>query len=141
MDDFDIAVQSAINDNINVIVNRCKEIVEEEIDRKIYDIYDPKQYLRTNQMRNSVRTDVRNGVLYVYINTGNMHYEDFYGNDQTKYVPYWLEYGHNSNNYNKFMLFQYPSRGYMSTAKERIKRELGLEVELIDEGYSSYGID
>lgn len=133
--DFEKILDAEISYNIKTIINRCKEIVEEEIDKKIYDIYMPQQYLRTNQMRDNVRTDIKNGMLYIYINTGNMHYEDFYGNDVTKYVPYWLEYGHNSDNYNKFMLFQYPSRGFMRSAKERIKKELGLEVELISEGY------
>jgi len=131
MDDFERQLNIEYNKELIKIQNRCKEILEEEIDRQLYDKYEPKTYTRTYQLRDNVETEIRNGELYVYINTGNTHYEDFRGNDVSKYIPLWTNYGHNSSNYEQFMLFQYPTRGYIETSKRRIEQELGVEAMVI----------
>lgn len=138
MDDFDIQLDNELEKHLSKIIDRCQVIVEEEIDRCIYSIYDPHQYMRTYQMRNSVRTDVKDGILYVYIDSNLLNYTDFKGNDVSDYVPYWLEYGSNSNQYNRFMLFQHPSRGFIRNSAERIRKEFGIDVEFIEEGYPSF---
>jgi len=119
------------------IANSCKEILEDAIQSEVYDKYSPKVYDRTNQLRDNVRVDVKNGFIYVYVNTGNMKYssnsKNSHKQDISKWIPYWINYGHNIGGQGgNFMYDYYPSRNYLQKAKERIEKELGFEVEIID---------
>ena len=118
------------------VANRCREILQDAIQSELYDKYTPKSYDRTYQLLNSVRTDIKDGYLYVYVNTGNLNYKSNVPNNNypaSKWTPYWTNYGHNKSIGGKFMYDNYPSRSYLQVAKERIKRELGLDIEIMSE--------
>jgi len=123
------------NLSLTQIANTCREILQEAIQSEVYDKYNPTKYERTYQLLNNVRVDIKNGFTYVYVNTGNMKYtsNSKSGEDFTSAVPFVINYGHNINGQGgKFMYDYYPSRDYMRVAKERIERELGVTVEIIN---------
>lgn len=128
-------IENFYNEQIERIANRCREILEDSIQSEVYDKYTPLVYNRTYQLLDNIRTDIKDGSIYVYVNTGNMHYDsnNKEGIDYTNWVPYWVNYGHNRDILGgKFMYDYYPSRNYIQVAKERIEQELGLSVEIIE---------
>lgn len=130
-------IENYYNSELAKIANRCKEILEDAIQSEVYDKYSPTSYERSFQLRDNVEVDIKNGYIYVYVNTGNMHYwsNNSKGEDVTAWVPYWINYGHNiSESGGIFMYDYYPSRNYIQVAKERIQNELGLDVEIINNG-------
>jgi len=123
------------NLSLTQIANTCREILQEAIQSEVYDKYNPTKYERTYQLLNNVRVDIKNGFTYVYVNTGNMKYTSNSKQEVSSWIPYWVEHGHNNNSSGqggKFMYDYYPSRDYMRVAKERIERELGVTVEIIN---------
>lgn len=121
------------NLSLTQVANTCREILQEAIQSEVYDKYNPKVYERTYQLLNNVRVDIKNGYTYVYVNTGNMKYTSNSKQEVSSWIPYWVEHGHNYSGQNgRFMYDYYPSRNYMRVAKERIERELGVTVEIID---------
>lgn len=136
MDDFDRELERELNNYLKNIQNRCREILQDSIQSEVYDKYKPKVYERTYQLLNNVRTEIKNNVLYVYVNTGNMHYEanSPKGMDITKSVPFYVNYGHNnSNNPEPFMYNSYPSRNFIEETKRRIEEEFNCQVEIMNE--------
>ena len=120
------------NLSLTQIANTCREILQEAIQSEVYDKYNPTKYERTYQLLNNVRVDIKNGFTYVYVNTGNMKYTSNSKQEVSSWIPYWVEHGHSSNNGDRFYYDQAPSRDYMRIAKERIERELGVTVEIIN---------
>jgi hypothetical protein len=128
-------IEKYYNNELKKIANRCKEILEECIDSEVYDKYTPHFYERSYQLRDNVEVNIKGDYIYVYVNTGNMYYESNKPNVQypaSQWVPYWVNYGHNTDKGGVFMYDNYPSRNYIQVAKERIKNELGVDVEIIE---------
>lgn len=136
MDDIDVELSNEINLTLKQLENRCVEILQECILSEVYDKYKPNEYDRTYQLYNNVRSEIKDDTLYVYINTGNLNYEanSPKGRNVSKYVPYWINYGHNNDKHPfPFMYNTYPSRNFIERAKERIENELGLKVDIMND--------
>jgi hypothetical protein len=137
---FDSEITSDINIYIKNIEKRVKEILIDEINKSVYMAYpNPKEYVRTRQLINNVRTEIKGDILYAYINTGNMYYYSVVsGEDVSDLVPYWVNYGHHRQISNPIPMYDdYPAgqnggRQFIEKAIQRIKDELGIEeVEII----------
>jgi hypothetical protein len=129
-------IEKFYENELRKIANRCKEILEDCIQSEVYDKYQPHVYERSYQLLNNVEVEIRDGCLYVYINTGNMHYESNKENSSypaSQWTPYWVNYGHNRDvPGGTYMYDYYPTRDYMRVGKERIEKELGLTVQIMN---------
>ena len=123
------------------IKNRCKEILQDSIQSELYDQYTPNVYQRTRQLINSIKVDIIDDILYVYIDENELHYKTNSSTktdaEVSKLVPYYVNYGHNNhNNPLPYMYNTYPSRNFILKAKQQIETEFGIPVEIIADDYS-----
>lgn len=131
------------NNLLNDILNDCVSIVQDCIQEYVYDFYSPTWYERTNNLKDSVKGEVKNGVLYIYHDNNMLDYKSQYKSlvgDISPLIPYIIDYsGHQARNYigDNNMFNYYPSFGanmgrkYLDVAKSRIKSKYDVDVEII----------
>jgi hypothetical protein len=118
------------------IEQKCRQILEECI-LDVYMSYDPVQYIRTEQLLNSVNTKIEKNKLYVFIDTSIMrYYSAVDGRNVTEAVPYWINYGHHREIEGPIPMYddypdEFQGNFFIEVAAKRIKEELGVEVKII----------
>jgi hypothetical protein len=136
------------------IADDIEEILQDAIQTNVYDYYKPSWYERTNSLKDSIRSEVKNvnGIptLYVYIDTDLLNYNSAYDSKNVSTeVPFWIESGHNARNYlptnsngeqfyNEF--HAYEGRRYLEEAYEEINRKygsMGLNINIINDNPSN----
>lgn len=117
------------NKSIQRIARRIEEIWKETMQREVYDVYDPKEYERTFQLRDRVTSKVINDTLYVYADTDNMEYYSFGRKDKpvnADAVVHFIDVGHDT--YAPYegdidMMRHYPARHIIEKFANRVKQE------------------
>lgn len=133
-------IQNEMNLYIKNIQKRCEQILREEIGRLIYDSYSPSQYERTFSLLESVDSKVtEDGSLLVYINEGALDYFSVVdGSNQSKNVPFYLNYSHQDSTGINNMYHNYPARNFIESSAERMSKEFGMKVEIINDRNIGY---
>lgn len=133
-------IQREMNLYIKNIQKRCEQILREEIEKLVYDSYTPEVYERTFSLLEAVDSKVTNdGSLLVYINEGVLDYFSVVdGSNQSKNVPFYLNYGHKDGTGIDNMYSNYPARNFIESAAERISNEFGIKVEIINDRNIGY---
>jgi hypothetical protein len=128
-------IEREINEYLNEIGKRCKQILEEEILNEIYLSYDPVQYNRTEQLLDGVRIKIEKDKLYVYIDEDLHYYSAVDGRAISgSHVAWWTNYGHHRKIENPIPNYDdYESKAYIELAAKRIRDELGVDVKIIKE--------
>jgi len=136
----DKEIQNEMNLFIKDIQKRCEQILREEIGRLVYDSYTPEVYERTFSLLESVDSKVtENGELLIYINEGALDYYSVVdGSNQSKNVPFYLNYGHQDSTGIDNMYHNYPARNFIESAAKRISKEFGIKVEIINDRNIGY---
>lgn len=141
--DFDAELSKETEKYLMSIRVQVSEILKLAILQSVYKSYSPNTYIRTYQLYNQVKFEVRkNGkdsVLVAFIDTSRMAYESVKdGRDVTEAVPFWVNEGHEAHNYtppagtenNQFHRYM-PPRQYLELAQTLIEKQLGFKVEII----------
>jgi hypothetical protein len=135
-------LQETTQEYLELVQERVKEIFQESLDDGLYDIYNPSVYHRNYSLRDSVTThiDTENNILYVYpnINEG-IYYSAVTGEDVSQYVADWiLVTGHHDGSSVDNMYHNYDARNVLQIAKQKIEKEFGFDVEIIDNENNIY---
>jgi hypothetical protein len=117
------------NKMVKQMSERIEQIWKEVIQNEVYDVYDPKEYERTFQLRDKVTSKLVNDTLYVYADVDNMEYFSFGRQDKpvsADAVIHFLDVGHDT--YAPFegdtdMLRHYPARHIIEKFANRVKQE------------------
>jgi hypothetical protein len=144
--DFDTELNKQAEKYLMSIRVQVSEILKLAILQSVYQSYSPNTYIRTYQLYNQIKYEVRkNGkdsVLVVFIDTSKMAYESAKdGRDVTEAVPFWVNDGHQARNYtppagtennqfHRYFLRNEP-RHYLELAQTLIEQQLGFKVEII----------
>jgi hypothetical protein len=133
-------IQREMNLYIKNIQKRCEQILREEIEKLVYDSYTPEVYERTFSLLEAVDSKITNdGSLLVYINEGALDYYSVVdGSNQSKNVPFYLNYGHEDATGIDNMYHNYPSRNFIESSAKRISNEFGIKVEIINDRNIGY---
>lgn len=133
-------IQREMNLYIKNIQKRCEQILREEIGKLVYDSYDPIVWNREFQMLEAVDSKItEDGSLLVYINEGVLDYYSVVdGSNQSKNVPFYLNYGHQDSTGVDNMYSNYPARNFIESTAKRISNEFGIKVEIINDRNIGY---
>ena len=136
----DREIQNEIKLFVKDIQKRCEQILREEIEKLVYDSYDPSMYERTFSLLEAVDSRVNeNGELLIYINEGALDYFSVVdGSNQSKNVPFYLNYGHQDSTGIDNMYHTYPARNFIESAAKRMSDEFGMKVEIINDRNIGY---
>jgi hypothetical protein len=108
----------------------------------VYDAYTPVDggYNRTFSLLNSVDSRVtEDGDLLIYINEGDLDYKSAVdGSNQSKNVPFFVNYGHTDSTGIANMYHDYPARNFIESAAERISNEFVIKVEIVNDRNIGY---
>lgn len=141
MDDIYTQINEEVKKIYEKIIDKCEEILRQEIFKTIYKRYTPKKYTRTRQLLDTITTfQFIDDSLFLTWDTSQMNYISVKGNtkgqDVSKFVPYWVNYGHRHRK-EKIQWFDiYPGNNkqearFLEKTVRRIKTELGLDAEII----------
>ena len=130
------------------VAEAAKEQTKESIDRVVYDDYEPTEYQRSYELKDSVSSHVledkdKSLLLEIYhdvslINpyivdgTWNIH-ADVWGNDQSQNIVEWTLRGHGG-------LFTMPPRDYISDTIKVLK-ENKIIIKQLKDSFKKKGID
>lgn len=117
---------------------RCLEILKEEIQKNVYGAYDPTVYERTGQLIDGLYFDVEadGSILIQWDIVSYVSVVD--GSDQSDNVVNFVNYGHKDNSGIDNMYHNYPGRGFLESASERMAKELGVIVKVMKDGVVIY---
>lgn len=121
------------DENLMDIAIKCRRIMQDCIQKVVYEAYEPVEYERTYQLIDNVDYKIDGNNLYIFINTGNMHYTSAVdGRNVTKLVPWLIDHtGHMDGTGIRNMYHYYSERKFLEETAKEIKRRLGFEVEII----------
>lgn len=143
MDELDQLLSEFENDEIKKeidnIIRQCKKIIEKCIDKYVVNYYSPEQYMRTKQIKECWKVDINNDAIELMFDFSKMKYHtnSIVQENITELVPYWVNYGHYNINasYPRNQYDMYEGRYFLEAIKEEIENQLGIECNLIVEGY------
>jgi hypothetical protein len=132
---LDKLIKEYQNQYLKKIQNDLQELFKQAIEEAVYDQYSPTVYERTYQLRDRFGVKFQGDKLIIYNDTDNMNYASAVdGRDVTGLVPYIINTGHSDDTGINNMYHNYPSRNFLSLAKEMINRKYPeLKVEIISD--------
>lgn len=107
-------LESSVSVNLEVIGENIKEILRKNVEKLWYGVYTPSHYTRTHEYINSITVTKANKVgegyeVMIYFDTDKInphgpakegewprHQSIIGGDDVSKMIPHWIEYGQNS---------------------------------------------
>lgn len=115
--------------SVREMASNIESIWKEIVQNYVYDVYDPKWYERTFQLRDKIVSKVVNDTLYVYLDTDNMEYYSFGRKDYPvdANIPiHVVDVGHDT--ISPFegdvdMFRHYPARHILKIFYDRVKQE------------------
>lgn len=123
--------------DLNEIREELIALFKEALEITVYSAYSPSVYERTYMLLNSVKVteDLLTGDLYVFSDLNTGYYSAVTGEDVSKNLNGWIEYGHHDGGTG--MYHDYNGRGFLEKAEELIKAKFPeLKIEIVsDENY------
>lgn len=114
----------------------AEKIYKENIDKSVYQAYQPVEYVRTNNLENSVTSELRGDTVFLFNDGSNIDYHSAVScevvgmNDIVKFV----NYGHHDKSGIGGMFHDYPAREFMQQTKQDIENKMpDINVEILNE--------
>lgn len=117
------------------IVQDCQQIYKDNIEKMVYDMYSPTQYVRTYDMENSVTFKLEGDTIFIYNDTNKMDYYSAVTGDSVSgnAVVNYVNYGHNDYSPINNNFHHYLERNFLEQTKEDIENKYNIKVEIVDE--------
>lgn len=129
-------IQQYEKDYLNSIKDGLIYLFQQSIEICVYQYYNPKVYMRTFNLLNDIDFKFEGNKLVIYSNSREMDYRSLVdGSDVSNYVSQWVESGHNDDSIVQNQYHHYEGRNYLEYAKELIRNEYDLDVEIINDEF------
>lgn len=129
-------IQQYEKDYLNSIKDGLIYLFQQSIEICVYQYYNPKVYMRTFNLLNDIDFKFEGNKLVIYSNSREMDYHSLVdGSDVSNYVSQWVESGHNDDSIVQNQYHHYEGRNYLEYAKELIRNEYDLDVEIINDEF------
>ncbi|MDV3428476.1 MAG: hypothetical protein LIR50_15900 [Bacillota bacterium] len=129
-------IQQYEKDYLNSIKDGLIYLFQQSIEICVYQYYNPKVYMRTFNLLNDIDFKFEGNKLVIYSNSREMDYHSLVdGSDVSNYVSQWVESGHNDGSIVQNQYHHYEGRNYLEYAKELIRNEYDLDVEIINDEF------
>lgn len=138
--DLERYMKKILKDSMEDAGREIEHTLRDQIDEDVYNSYDPKEYERTRELKNSVmHTQPKeiNGQIFVeighdynqiYSNPEKYQHASVWGDDVSEYLPKWINDGTIGLAFGKGAWTE--PRPYMDNTKEKIKDKGLFEREL-----------
>ena len=137
--EYEKHINKLLKDSMEEVGAEVEKVLRDRIEKDVYSVYDPKEYERTRELKNSVmHTQAKDVGGNVVVEVGhdtdmirayepNQHMS-IDGQDVSEYLPRWINDGTIGNAYGLGKWTD--ARPYMDNTKEQIKNDNILENEL-----------
>jgi len=124
------------NIDLSEMKDELINLFKEALETTVYSAYSPSFYERTYTLLNSVRVteDAVTGNLYVFSDLNTGYHSAVTGEDVSKDINKWIEYGHHDGG--SGMYHDYNGRNFLEKAEQLIKAKFPeLKIEIVSDDY------
>lgn len=120
LDEFEKYLRSELEIEKKKAIEKTEEVLKEKVQKKLYDAYTPKKYVRTNNLKNSITK----GTNKVFFDKSKLNHTSTVTGEGVKLVPQYTNFGHKDDSGIDNMFHDYPSRHFVEdTIKEMESNE------------------
>jgi hypothetical protein len=121
MKDFELDLKDFDTQILEDIKNDLKYLYRKAIQESVYDRYSPTEYVRSYELRDSIRVEFKDGALYIFNDINDLYYESAIdGRLTSSIIPYLVEGGHKDDTGIHDAYHDYGGRHFLEVAKEMI---------------------